>query len=199
MHKIFVSGSMRIKNLNNKVLERINNIINSQYEIIVGDADGVDSSIQAYLQLKKVKLVSVYCTGVQPRNNIGRWPIKKTKTDSKPGTRAYFTAKDISMAEDCDFGLMIWDSKSTGTLSNVIELLKLNKYSVVFINKAKEFINIKGVEDLEKLITFMSEPSFLKADAKLKIKKKIASFKNVQDELFEAQQKNSGDAKKLRP
>ena len=31
MHKIFISGSMRIKNLNNRVLERINNIIHSQF------------------------------------------------------------------------------------------------------------------------------------------------------------------------
>jgi len=193
MHKIFISGSMRIKNLNNRVLERINNIIHSQYEVIVGDADGVDSSIQAYLQSRNVKLVSVYCTGSQPRNNIGRWPVNKIETDSKPGTRAYFTAKDISMAEDCDFGLMIWDSKSTGTLSNVIELLKLKKSSVVYINKDREFINIKGVEDLEKLITFMSESSFLKADAKLKIKRKIAAFKNLQGDLFEAQQIASPD------
>ena len=175
---------MRIKNLDNKVLERINNIINSQYEVIVGDADGVDSSIQAYLQSKKVKSVTVYCTGTQPRKNIGRWLVKKNETDAKPGTRAYFTAKDISMAEDCDYGLMIWDSKSTGTLSNAIELLKRKKSSVVYINKAKEFINIKDVEDLEKLITFMSESAFLKADAKLKIKRKVAAFKNVQCHFF---------------
>lgn len=195
MYKIFISGSMRIKNLNNKVLERINNIINSQHEIIVGDADGVDSAIQAYLHLKNVKLVSVYCTGIQPRNNIGRWQVNKIETDSKPGTRAYFTAKDMSMAEDCDFGLMVWDSKSTGTLNNVIELLKLNKSSVVFVNKAKEFINIKCVEDFEKLIAFMSESAFLKADEKLKIKKKIASLKNVQGALFDAQPKNTPDPK----
>ena len=185
MHKIFISGSMRIKNLNDIVLRHINNIIDFQYEVIVGDADGVDSSVQAYLQSKSVKSVSVYCTGSQPRNNIGRWPVKKIKTDLKPGTRAYFTAKDISMAEDCDYGLMIWDSKSPGTLSNVIELLKLKKSSMVYINKAKKIMAIKDIEDLEKLITLMSEASFLKADTKLKIKKKIASFKNVQGVLFE--------------
>ena len=101
----------------------------------------------------------------------------------------------MSMAEDCDFGLMVWDSKSTGTLNNVIELLKLNKSSIVFVNKAKEFIKIKCVEDLEKLIAFMSDSSFLKADEKLKIKKKIASLKNVQGALFEAQPKNTPDRK----
>jgi hypothetical protein len=181
---IFISGSMRIKNLNSQVIERINNIINLQHEVIVGDAEGVDSSIQAYLRTKNFKNVTVYCTGKQPRNNIGMWPVKKIETDKKPGTRVFFTAKDITMAEDCDYGLMIWDSKSTGTLSNAIELLNRKKSSVVYINKVKKFINIKDVEDLEKLISFMSESAFLKADAKLKINKKIAEFKNLQGQLF---------------
>ncbi len=193
MHKIFISGSMRIKNLNKEVLKRIDNIVNSQYEVIVGDAGGVDSSIQAYIESKNITLVSVYCTGSQPRNNIGRWPTKKIKTDLKPGTRSYFTAKDISMAEDCDYGLMIWDSKSTGTLSNVIELLKRNKVSVVYVNKIKTFINVKNVEDFEKLITHMNDISFLKADTKLKIRQKIAALKNIQGNLFEAQQSAQPD------
>ena len=46
MHKVFISGSMKIKNLDNNVLKRLNNIIDSNYQIIVGDANGVDSSIQ---------------------------------------------------------------------------------------------------------------------------------------------------------
>lgn len=166
MHKIFISGSMRIKNLNSKVLKRINNIINSRYEVIVGDAKGIDSSVQSYLHSKNMKLVSVYCTGSNPRNNIGHWPVKKIETDSKPGTRSYFTAKDISMAEDCDYGLMIWDSKSPGTLSNVIELLKRNKASVVFVNKAKEFVNVKDIKDLERLVRYMSESSLIEDKAK---------------------------------
>ena len=43
------------------------------------------------------------------------------------------------MAEAADYGLMIWDAKSTGTLSNVIELLSRKKKSLVFVNKEKEF------------------------------------------------------------
>lgn len=184
MYKVFISGSMRIKNLDRKVLKRIDNIIKMRYKVIVGDADGVDSAIQNYLHLKNVKTVTVYCTGPQPRNNIGRWFTHKIKTEAKPGTRAYFTAKDISMAKDCDYGLMIWDSKSTGTLSNAIELLKQKKPSVVFVNKIKDFINVNTIHDLEKLITFMSESAFTKADSKLKIKKILASFNNVQALLF---------------
>jgi len=184
MHKVFISGSMRIKNLDKKVLNRINNIVSSDYQVIVGDANGVDCSIQEYLKSKETKLVVVYCSGDQPRNNIGHWELEKTHTNAAPGTRAFYTAKDIKMAKDCDYGLMIWDAKSTGTLSNSIELLKRKKISLVFVNKVKEFLKVKDVSDLEKLISYMSESAFIKADKKLKIMKNIDSFKHEQAGLF---------------
>ncbi len=184
MHKIFISGSMRIKNLDNNVLNRINNILNSDYQVIVGDADGVDSSVQEYLNNKNCKSVVVYCTGDQPRNNIGHWLVEKIHTSAKPGTRAFYTDKDIRMADDCDYGFMVWDTISTGTLSNAIELLKRNKISLVYINKAKEFLKVKEVADLENLISYMSESAKSKAEAKLGLKNKIESFKNEQSSLF---------------
>lgn len=184
MHRVFISGSMRIKNLDNNVLDRINNIVDSNYHVIVGDADGVDSSIQEYLKNKQSKSVVVYCSGEQPRNNIGHWITEKISTTYSPGTRAFYTAKDLKMAEDCDYGLMIWDTKSTGTLSNAIELLKRKKISLVYINKAKEFLKIKDTSDLEKLISYMSETAFKKADSKLRLRDKVESFKHNQDSLF---------------
>lgn len=184
MDKIFISGSMKIKNLDPNVLNRIDNIISLNYIVIVGDADGVDRSIQEYLHTKNYNNVLVYCTGQQPRNNIGRWPVKNIETTAQPGTRAFFTVKDIEMANDCNYGMMIWDTKSTGTLSNVLELLKQKKNSLVFINKSKEFIKVKDIHGLEQLLKSMSEFSFNKADVKLKIKEKVMSFKNEQSTLF---------------
>lgn len=184
MHKVFISGSMRIKNLDNNILNRINNIVDSDYQVIVGDANGVDSSIQEYLKTKNSKSVTVYCSGGQARNNIGHWITEKITTSAVHGTRAFFTAKDVQMAKDCDYGFMIWDTKSTGTLSNTIELLQRNKKSLVYINKAKEFLKVKNIFDLEKLISYMSESAFIKADKKLKLKDKIESFKNEQNSLF---------------
>lgn len=184
MHKVFISGSMRIKNLDKNVTNRINNIVKSNYQIIVGDADGVDSSIQEYLKQKESNLVVVYCSGDQPRNNIGHWTVERIHTESTPGTRAFFTAKDIRMVEDCDYGLMVWDTKSTGTLSNAIELLKRKKISLIYINKTKEFLKIKEVTDLEKLISYMSESAFVKADQKLNLRKQIEAFKYEQSSMF---------------
>lgn len=184
MKKVFISGSMKIKNLDPIVLKRIDNIIDQDYMILVGDADGVDSSVQEYLNSHKYKNVFVYCTGSQPRNNLGGWEVKKVETTAQPGTRAFFTVKDIEMSVDCDYGFMIWDTKSTGTLSNVLELLKRKKNSLVFINKSKVFEKVKEVSGLEELLTHMSEFAFKKADAKLKIQDKIISFKNEQSALF---------------
>lgn len=184
MHKVFISGSMTIKNINPEVLERINNVIDSGYQVLVGDADGVDSSIQNYLLEKNAKSVLIYCSGDQPRNNLGKWSVYKVKTKYSPGTRAFFTAKDLVMSDDCDYGLMIWDTKSTGTLSNAIELLKRNKKSLVFINKDKKFIKIKSVIDLELLVMHMSESARVKAEKKIGLQSKIENFKNEQKDLF---------------
>lgn len=184
MSKVFISGSMRIKKLDENVTSRINNIINSQYEVIVGDANGVDSSIQGYLKINNFELVKIYCTGNRARNNLGNWETENIYSNAKSGTRAFFTEKDLAMAKDCDYGFMVWDAKSTGTLSNTIELLKKEKYSLVYINKAKKFLTVKKVEDLEELVSYMSETAFFQANKKLSLNKKIESFKHKQQDIF---------------
>ena len=184
MIKVFISGSMRIKRLDKNVLDRINNIIEKHYCVIVGDADGVDSSVQEYLKQKGAESVLVYCTGNKPRNNLGNWKTNNVLTTSRPGTRAYYTAKDLKMAADCDYGLMVWDSKSTGTLSNAIELLARHKKSLVYINKAKEFLAVSDVDDLKKLLNYMSPTSLSKAEKKLCISSKIKALNNEQIQIF---------------
>jgi len=187
MTNVFVSGSIKIKKIDPKVTERLKNIISSNLRVIIGDADGVDSSIQEFLKSNGVRSVVVYCSGDIPRNNIGHWNTKKVSTTYKPGTRQYFTAKDKAMAADCDYGFMIWDASSTGTLSNAIELVEKNKAGLVYINKTKEFIKIKNAQDLETLISFMSTASLKKADEKIGLLKKIESIKSIQYDLFDGQ------------
>ena len=47
--RVFIAGSMNIKHLDPKVKERIDNIVAQDFEVVVGDADGADTSIQQYL------------------------------------------------------------------------------------------------------------------------------------------------------
>ncbi len=171
---------MNITHLNHEVTERIDNIINKGFNILVGDANGVDQSIQLYLSSKNAKSVTIFCSGDYPRNNIGQWPVQRIETPHTKGSRAYFTAKDIRMAEIADYGLMIWDTKSTGTLNNIIELLVRNKKSVVYVNKTKIFINIFTVVQLETLLSFMSEHSKKKANEKIKLFDRINTLKQEQ-------------------
>ncbi|BEG52821.1 hypothetical protein [Escherichia coli] len=127
MTTVFIAGSISISRLHAKVQERIHKIVSSNFNVVVGDADGADSSIQECLRNYQAKNVTVYCTGEIPRNNIADWPVHRVFSKAKVGSRAYFTAKDLEMARSSDYGLMIWDCKSTGTLSNVIELLRERK------------------------------------------------------------------------
>lgn len=87
------------------------------------------------------------------------------------------------MAEAAGYGLMIWDAKSTGTLSNVIELLSRKKKSLVFVNKEKEFKVVADVNQLEELITFMSDHAKQKANEKIKLFDRISLLKHDQAEL----------------
>ncbi len=186
MKKIFISGSMRIKRIDRKVKERIDNIINSNFPILLGDANGADTSIQELIRSKEYEKVTIYCSGDYARNNIGRWKVRKIMTDCKKNTRLFFTAKDIQMAKECDYGLMVWDSKSTGTLSNVYELVSQGKKSLLFVNKMKSFIKVTDIDEFEKLTSFMSNSAFEKADKKIQLRKKIQGLKCRQTDMFEA-------------
>jgi len=175
---VFIAGSMNIKSLDARVKERIDNIVASDFNVVVGDADGADTSIQWHLVNAGTTRTTVYCSGTEPRNNVGDWPVHVVHTKHAKGSRAFYTAKDLCMAEVADFGLMIWDTKSTGTLSNVIELLARRKKSVVFVNKAKAFKNVGTVQQFEELLTFMSEHAKLKAEEKIGLSNRIEALKH---------------------
>jgi hypothetical protein len=88
------------------------------------------------------------------------------------------------MADVAYYGLMIWDAKSTGTLSNVIELLKRRNKSVVFVNKEKTFLIVANVLQLEVLVSHMSEHAKQKADEKIRLLLQIDSLKHEQSVMF---------------
>jgi len=179
MTTVFIAGSINIKNLDREVKDRIDKIVDQKLDIVVGDADGADTSIQNHLLSRGADHVTVYCSGTTARNNVGDWAQTDVNPSFAPGTRAFFTAKDIEMAKVADYGLMVWDAKSTGTLSNVIELLNRKKKSVVFVNKEKLFKTVGDVDQLIELVAFMSEHAKLKADEKIRLSEKIDAFRQT--------------------
>jgi len=199
MTTVFIAGSISISRLHTKVQERINKIVKSELDVVVGDADGADTSIQECLDAYGAKRVTVYCTGVAPRNNVAGWPVRNVRSSAKPGSRAFFTAKDLEMARKSDYGLMVWDSKSTGTLSNVIELLREQKKSVVFVNKEADFITISDKAGLEQLLSFMSSHARDKAEQKINLSTKIAALGEEQLSLDVAPLKDASQTDERLP
>lgn len=183
METVFIAGSIAIKSLDNRVKERISKAVKAGLKVAVGDAGGADSWIQEHLASINAENVTVFCSGDCPRNNLGGWPVENVYPDVARDTRAYFTAKDVQMAQASDYGLMIWDSKSTGTLSNVIELAMANKKSVVFVNKIKEFVTVADKRSCENLIDFMSENARMKAEKKIRLSSKVANLRRDQFSL----------------
>lgn len=151
MTTIFISGSISIKKLDDEVINRLKNIMNRKCKVIIGDANGVDSMIQNIMSKENYKNVEVYCSGKYPRNNIGKWNVKNVYTNAPSKSRSFYTAKDLLMAHDCEYGMMVWDEKSKGTLKNVEELTSQQKKSIVYFNKRKRFIKISTEDDLMKL------------------------------------------------
>jgi hypothetical protein len=87
------------------------------------------------------------------------------------------------MAKVADYGLMIWDTKSTGTLSNVIELLKHERSARVFVNKDRIFVTVSNAESLNELIEFMSEGGRAKAEEKINLSAQINAIAHKQFRL----------------
>lgn len=183
MTTVFIAGSISIKQLHPLFLERLNTIVTSDFDVVVGDADGADRSIQQALLERGARHVTVYCSGCEPRNNVGAWQVRTVSSSSSPGSRAFFTAKDIEMAKVADYGLMMWDAKSTGTLSNVIELLKRRRSSRVFVNKIQGFITASDVDGLKRLVSVMSEGARAKAEDKIGLSAKVGAITQRQLDL----------------
>jgi len=131
MNTVFVGGSRDVANLSQKVKERLDKVIQNNDRVIVGDANGVDKAVQKYLAATNYENVLIYCSGAKSRNNVGHWPVHHVDVPDGISGFQFYAAKDRKMAEEADFGLMIWDGKSPGTLLNVLRLVADEKKAVL--------------------------------------------------------------------
>ena len=140
--------------LNEFIKSRIDNIIENGYTILVGDANGVDKSIQHYLFERGYTNVIVFCVENNCRNNIGNWESRQIEVPcNKKKDFYYYSAKDVAMARETDYGFMIWDAKSKGTLVNIVNLLKENKKTLVYLSPKRSFYTLSTYDDVEGLLS----------------------------------------------
>lgn len=150
---VFIAGPRAISVLNPKVTDRLNNIISSKFNIIVGDANGIDKAIQKYLYEANYQNVMIYAAEGKARNNIGKWEVFKVNVAPNIKGFDYYAAKDLEMAKSADYGFMIWNGKSKGTLNNIINLVDFHKNVLVYFVPEKRFYTIKNLDDIKKLTT----------------------------------------------
>ncbi|MEG4286400.1 hypothetical protein QUB68_25035 [Microcoleus sp. A006_D1] len=114
MTKVLISGNRSIKTLPIEAIASIERIIAQNFHIIIGDADGVDSLVQQYLKKQGYQKVTVYYAKFnslgKPRNHHG-FP-----TVSVAGN---YSNRDRMMCSIADYGLAIWDGRSSGTRANI--------------------------------------------------------------------------------
>ena len=129
--KVFISGSKTINCLSDEVKKFLQDCAENGDEFIVGDCSGVDKAAQDFFAESGVKKVTVYCSGKRPRNNVGGWEVVALGVKDLKGYE-FYRAKDIKMAEDCDFAIVVWDGKTRGTKNNIEEMQKLKKIVKIF-------------------------------------------------------------------
>lgn len=173
MTSVFLSGSRAVSRLNDVIRERLDNMTNNGLQILVGDANGADKAMQTFLAEKGYSTVSVYCSGSHCRNNVGNWPTVNVDVDPQLKGRAFYTQKDRFMARDADYGFILWDGKSTGSISNLYELLSGRKKVVLYFAPEKKFYTIRNRDEAEYLFG-RCDPSTIRD-----IRKKIAGVSNI--------------------
>lgn len=148
MSTIFIGGSRHVSRLSSQVRERLGNIIAKGHDVVIGDANGADRAVQKFLHEADYRKVTVYCSGPRPRNNLGQWTLQAVTPPKTARGFQFYAAKDREMAQTADFGLMIWDGQSPGTVLNVLRLVRAGK-ATVLINGSATPITLKSARDWE--------------------------------------------------
>lgn len=152
MTKVFIGGSRRLSRLNKEVKNRLDRIIQKGLRVVVGDANGANNAVQRYLARKGYENVTVFCMRGECRSNVGNWPMREISAPPSARGFDYFSTKDRVMVEEADYGLMLWDGRSRGTLTNIVDLVRQGRAVVVYVAPAKAFATLHKPEQLPDLV-----------------------------------------------
>ena len=149
---IVLGGSRKIDRLPSEIQDLLAAMMNDQETFIVGDAIGSDLAFQKFFLNSKYKAVTVYSSAGYVRNNVGNWPDQLIESGLKSKSNATHAIKDRKMVEIAKLGIMIWDSESAGTLSNVIDLVEQEKECYLWLAAESELSRFDNLNSLEKFL-----------------------------------------------
>ncbi len=194
MKKIFISGSISLKKLDFKILASLDKIILKKYKVLVGDAFGIDSAIQEYLNQKQYFDVEVHSIYSQPRNIISS-SFKTIKVDfdeTLKSEREKQTFKDVFMTKNSDTSFVIWDGKSTGSFQNILRAINEKKEIIVFLDGnflTKQATTKENITNIFESRHEYSLSEYLRENPKLQIKTvKILKEKLIEKGVLEKKQ-----------
>jgi hypothetical protein len=176
---VFLSGSISINRLNDMIRKRLENIIERDLHVAIGDAGGADKAMQTYFAEARYPHVEVFCAGDECRNNVGNWSVRHVRVDPKLKGRELYAQKDKAMAVEADYGFVVWDGKSPGSINNVIELLESTKPVVVYFAPEKQFYPLKRAGDVRALLHHCSEADYRRLNQKIGVERQLGKLNVV--------------------
>lgn len=137
---VFISGSSKLKHLNEDMKQCLDNYIDLNASFIVGDCYGADELAQKYLKSKGYEDVTVYCSTKKPREkrcSYDKFVSLWTESQGKTG-EDFYQVKDAAMCKACDEAVAFWNGSSYGVKCNLIRCLDLNKPCKVYVSEIKD-------------------------------------------------------------
>jgi len=175
MKRVVFGGSRKLGKLNNAIREHADNIIAKKYLVLIGDANGADRAMQEYLAQKNYPHVLVFCAGSTCRNNIGGWETRLVPTGRAHKDFQHYVIRDKQMAKEADYGFMVWDGKSKGTLNQIANLIEIDKPVLVYFSPKKRSFTLKAIQDLADLLSLCEREAIELLENSLKLSHRINS------------------------
>ncbi len=169
MTTVFIGGSRAVSRLNSIIRDKLDDLMNRQCMVLVGDANGADKAVQQHFASRDYEHVTVYCVE-HCRNNLGNWPAKHITAPSDRTGFAYYAAKDLAMAHDAKCGVMLWDGKSKGTLNNIQQIIKAGKKVLVYLTPQKTFHKLSTEQHLHDLLQRCNQGAIRQAQQQIRTK-----------------------------
>jgi hypothetical protein len=176
-YTVFLSGSRKITRLNEAIRTRLEKITSQNFKVVVGDANGADKAIQTYLADIQYQHVTVYCAGDVCRNNVGSWPEKNIDVSSKLKGRDFYVEKDKAMAATADYGFVLWDGKSAGSINNVLEMMKNRKPVITYFGPDRSFHALRQGDDVKELMKLVDARDYREMDDKVHVNSRLKDLR----------------------
>src|SRR5262249_37357409 len=88
--------------------------------------------------------------------NLGQWQTRYIQPPMNARGFDFYAVKDREMAREADFGLMIWDGKSFGTLLNILRLVRGGKKALLLNVPEKEATTFKTTNAWQHFVAHLS-------------------------------------------